>query len=377
MNLNSIAEGLVIKNYKELCTLLNEPIKAGGKVKQLQLEGWKQYFNYEKKGHSFIITEIYKEPQKQIVKTNKRNSLEYINIIALLISDLLAKGHNNGEVFLSKHRLFKELKMINNNYAFCKQRILKLSAYTNIKTETIEEWYDSTDSALKRNLEKALYKLKQESLIIWSSEITICKLNVEGYNPYTDNFDINKKVYKDKYDEEITEYETNTYVKDYIREATDTEKKKIIYIEREVMKNLECKDKQEIIKNGKWEQFKESVNDILLKEMNIAYYYESYKILYNEEHICEKYESLIDLLLNDKERAEYYSNLNANIKKRIAENATRRQQRALRKIESETENEKLQRRIESNYIQDNETLTNILVDKNTKSIIKEIKKTKY
>jgi hypothetical protein len=295
----------------------------------------------------------------------------------LLISDLLAKGHNNGKVFLSKHRIFKELKMINKNYAFCKPRILKLSKFTNIKPETIEEWYDSTDSALKRNLEKALDNLKQESLIIWSSEITICKLNVEGYNPYNDNFDINKKVYKDKYDEEITEYETNTYVKDYIREATDAEKKRIIYIEREVMKTLECKDKQEIIKFGKWEQFKEIVNEILLKEMNIAYYYESYKILYNEEHICEKYESLIDLLLNDQEIAEYYNNLNDNIKKRRADNTIRRQQRALNKIESESDNEKLLRRIEECYLPDNKKLTNILVDRNSKSIVQKIKKTKY
>lgn len=376
MNLNSITEGLVIKNYKELCALLDEPIKAGGKVKQLQLEGWKKYFSYEKKGHSFIITKIYKEPQKQIIKSNKRNNLEYINIIALLISDLLAKGHNNGEVFLSKHRLFKELKMINKNYAFCKQRILKLANYTNIKSETIEEWYDSTDSALKRNLEKALNNLKQESLIIWSSEITVCKLNVEGYNHYNDNFDMNKKVYKDEFGEEITEYETNTYVKDYIREATSAEKKKIIYIEREVMNELECDNKQELIKFGKWEQFKEKVNEILLRDMNIAYYYESYKILYNEEHICEKYEKLIDLLLNDTEREEYFNNLNDNIKKRITENAIRRKQRALNKID-ECINDKLQRRIEDNYIKDNETLTNILVDKNSKSIIKDIKKTKY
>lgn len=373
MNLNNITEGLVVKNYKELCTLLDEPIKTG-KSKQLQLDDWKRYFNYERKGNSFTIIEIYNQP-KQVI--SKKNGLEYINIIAILISDLLAKDKNNGKVFLSKNRLFKELKMINNNYAFCKQRIIKLSNYTNIEPETIEEWYDSTDSALKRNLEKALNNLRQESLILWSSEITICKLEVEGYNRHTDNFDINKTIIHDKFDEEYIEYETNTYVNKYIREATESEKKKILYIEREIMKSLDCLNKQELIKYGKWDTFKEKVNKILLEEMNIAYYFESYKILYNEEHICEKYESLINMLLSSKERKKYFETLNQNIKNRILENATKRKQLAIKKINEKPDNEKLQRRIEDNYIEDNEKLTGILIDKSSKNITKTIRNTKY
>lgn len=61
MDLENITEGLIIKNYKELCTLLKELTKTG-KSKQLQLNDFERYFNYEKKGNKFIIKEIYNVP---------------------------------------------------------------------------------------------------------------------------------------------------------------------------------------------------------------------------------------------------------------------------------------------------------------------------
>ena len=50
-------EGEIIKNYKEMCSLLEEKIRDGN-AKKSQLNRWKKYFSWEKKGHKFIITKI-------------------------------------------------------------------------------------------------------------------------------------------------------------------------------------------------------------------------------------------------------------------------------------------------------------------------------
>lgn len=46
------------KNYRKICEYLHEPIKTG-KSKQLQLEDWKRYFEYERNGNAFVITKVY------------------------------------------------------------------------------------------------------------------------------------------------------------------------------------------------------------------------------------------------------------------------------------------------------------------------------
>ena len=55
---STLVIGMAIKNYKELCTILNEEVKTG-KAKQLQLKNWKRYFDWEKDGQKFIIVDIY------------------------------------------------------------------------------------------------------------------------------------------------------------------------------------------------------------------------------------------------------------------------------------------------------------------------------
>ena len=52
--------------YKELCEVLDEPIKKGG-AKQLQLENWKNYFKWiNPTSHKFIIIEIYEVPKEKV-----------------------------------------------------------------------------------------------------------------------------------------------------------------------------------------------------------------------------------------------------------------------------------------------------------------------
>ena len=51
--------------YKKLCEIMNEKVKKG-KSKQLQLENWKRYFEWENPtSHIFRITKIYDVPKEK------------------------------------------------------------------------------------------------------------------------------------------------------------------------------------------------------------------------------------------------------------------------------------------------------------------------
>lgn len=364
----------VIKNYKRMCEVLEEKIKTG-KSKQIQLQDWERYFSYHKNSNKFVIDEIYEEVKEKMINKGGNNT-PYIKYIEKLILDLLVQDLHKEEICLSKNKILKELKMINDNYVFCKYRVPKLSQFMKIESDTIDEWYESTDVTLKNNIEKALDNLKDQSLILWSSEISVCKIDVVSEGGL---YEINKKVSIDEYDEEIISFKINAGHRYNFREATKEEKKFIIYTEREIMKEMGFKNKRDIVKCGLWKVFKDRINKILLKELNVNFHYNSYKILFNEEHIYEKYEELLDLLLTKEEREENQRQLNSAIIERLNNNIQKKQNRALEKTKNTfgiIKDKKLKRRISDNYIDNNTELINTLINQNSDDIKKKIKKTK-
>lgn len=384
--------------YKELCGILNLKEKGRGKSRTLQLKDWKRYFNFYKpspKGQKFIVTEIYNKPKEKIdgrktggtglsKGSRANNTAKYIENIEKLILDLLVQDNNNdlgfGKVFLSKNQLLKSLKMINENYAYCKQRIPKLSKFMDIDKTTVEEWYDSTSSMLERNLEIALNNLEKQSLIFWSREITVAEATALA-EIHNDSSGIIQTKHYDKYDEEIIDYKyeaDNTVIINH-REGTDKEKTFILHTERQILKEMDCKNKANIILMGKWEKFIEKVNNIVLKELGIAFYYKSYKILFNEDHVYEVVEDLYDFELKSDARTNEQNILNKGVNDKIHKNVVKRYDKAKEKTDNifgTTKDKKLLRRIKKSYVKDNDKLNNKLIDVKAENIKDKIRKTK-
>lgn len=106
--------GMVVKNYREMCRILNEQV-CEGNSKKAQLKEWARYFLWEKKGQKFIILDIYDEPlPKDDGRANKNIYATYIEVILVKI---LAKQKNSKDPFyFTTNQMWKLLGMINNNY---------------------------------------------------------------------------------------------------------------------------------------------------------------------------------------------------------------------------------------------------------------------
>jgi len=61
--------GQEVNNYKQLCALLNQPVLPGGDQKKVQIKDFRRYFQFEKSGYKFIITDIFDTP---LAKEDKR-----------------------------------------------------------------------------------------------------------------------------------------------------------------------------------------------------------------------------------------------------------------------------------------------------------------
>jgi hypothetical protein len=360
MELTKLSAGQSIKNYKELCNILGLEVREGDSKKS-QLKDLERYFSYHKQGHKFIIDKIYDKPIEK--PTNIK--IKYIDYIVTLILDLLAQANPIGQLFVSKNRLLQELKMVNHNYIYCKYNPIRLSQIINVDIQDIEEWYESTDATLERNLESALRKLRSRALVDWQKSMTL----------RTVIDDTNKKLISRKLEAGYNDYGEMTYIYEKTKDgrikhikADKDQREMILKLEYDAMLQLNCSNKQELIKYGKWHEFKHILHEVLLKEYGIDSYYDSYDVVWNRDRIVEEYERAEKLLLNSGIRMITHEELNKNVQKQINQNAENRHKRAM---ESDTGKEYIIRRIQYGYVKGQKTITSIVIDKDSQTNVRE------
>lgn len=406
MNLSNIKVGQTFKNYKELCSALGEPVK-GGKSKQLQLKEWERYFSFTKQGHKITINEIYDTPkEKQDMRSYGNNTVGYIDYIEILLLNLFAEKAKQGQrdLLISKGKLLKLLKMINSNYLFFRDKTHKLSEYINIPEIEIKDFYESSNSTLENNLETALKRLRQKSLVYWTYAIGVCYLDTEIETNELGKIKINryKKSYQNDYEDEEEQYiyepaKPTKLIKRY-RKATNDEIEIITKTENEILEkygiitipineqennsdqeNEEINNKNEYInklyKRGLVKDFYKKVNDLLFERANILYYYNAYEFVLNRRDINKNRQN-IKAKLECIEKEYYEELLNDSIKDRIIENAKKRHKRALSFNDElldwgylpEYKEESIKHRRNPQYIENTITLTDTLIDKDNKPI---------
>ena len=190
MNINNLQENMIIKNYKELCKLLEIEPKTSNS-KKAQLKELETYVDYEKQGVKFVIKKIY---DKQKVKEDGR--VGGYSEMRTLILRLLDMSNQNNNIVLPTNVLLRKLSMVNDNYAIARRSQKELSELLDMKQEYIADFYSSTHKNLKRALETNLNKLQRERLIFWSNTIMVCKNKVGDIYKHCKSDSFYKEVYK-------------------------------------------------------------------------------------------------------------------------------------------------------------------------------------
>jgi len=110
---SNLSIGQIIKNYKELCLILNEEQKTSGKGRTHQANHWKQFFDYEKQGHKYIITAINDAPILLVENNNIYGKYIEKLILDLLVQKYQSKNiHSNRRLYLSKDNMLQALNMV-------------------------------------------------------------------------------------------------------------------------------------------------------------------------------------------------------------------------------------------------------------------------
>lgn len=131
INFKNIYKGQTVKNYKEMCKLLDQAdYTHDGVAKKKQLEKWKEFIDYTRSGRTFYINEI--KTDEEIVDLHKPKEfkekkpmgrpLKYGEDIATILAATLTKpGYQTFQYYelyellgiMNKHYCLRDYKQIN------------------------------------------------------------------------------------------------------------------------------------------------------------------------------------------------------------------------------------------------------------------------
>lgn len=351
MKIENLQENMVIKNYKELCSLL-EIKPTGGDSKKAQLKELETYVNYDKQGYKFVIKEIYKE---QKVKEDRR--VGGYSEMRTLILRLLDMSNQNNNIVLPTSVLLRKLSMVNDNYAIARRSQKELSELLNMKQEYIADFYSSTHKNLKRALETNLNKLQRERLIFWSNTVMVCKNKIG---------DIKKN--------ELGEFEVDEDgklvcdIKQEFRVATQQEKEIILSTEKQVLTKYGFCEIGDIYKHCKSDSFYKEVYKRVKKSCNINFYFLGYDITFIKENVEEELKKIDDNNFLSEQ-------MNQLVKERIKNNATTRVEKAKDKKVAfgRDKDPKVTLRASEQYIENMNILIDTVISIEAKRIKEELK----
>ena len=268
INTSRLQVGQVVKNYKELCSLFGEE-ECAGNSRKAQLKEFARYFEWEKSGQKFLITDIYDTP---LPKEDGRNKGKYVKCIEIILLNYLSK--QKGYTYtLSKKKWWELLGMVNRKYDNVSQEEL-LEINPVITKFEIRHYYQRCNKKLEEILFSALRSLSSRKLIDWEIETVIVTRNQE---------------------------------KTHYRVANVFEKKMILRAERYVLHKIMHLEKMfNVFAKQKQDEFYRLVNENLKDSLDEdwQYYFKQVKIIYNHDQVIEAIPDieaeLRKLELNDK-----------------------------------------------------------------------------
>lgn len=312
MKIENLTEGMVIKNYKELCSVLEMRFYTGGNAKASQIKELERYCEFHKEGNKIIIDEIFGEVKEKVDMRKEGNAGIYSEDVQKLILDLLAK-QDDERISLSINMLFKELQMVNSNYSVAKNNTLEASKVLKIDEKVIQDFYGYTQRKLKTIVVTALNKLQDKALIMWNTSMWVAEREVNM---------VMNEMNKPKLDGDKVIYDLNTIY----REATKEEEKLILRVRGEMLDKFKCKEISEVMSKGIATEFFNAMNKVLGKEANILFSYDCYNILQNSERVKDE-------LLGRFERTNTYNKLNFKIKETSKLSIDKRHSNSKEKVE--------------------------------------------
>ena len=309
-NLKGIKE---VKNYKEMCDILEEDYQKTPSSKERQIERWATCFSFEKKGRSFKNIKILNFDQhfSALIKLFKSDSIIYS--ICGLLNQYYQAQEKTQVLYITKAELAYSLGFFNEAYYLARKdktnycysvenKILDLRdnryPFITEQKQYIRTWRQNNEekknqatpktldlmddftshysSNYEYKIKSALEKLKQMGYILYTESYIGAFIDFDKYIPWGNIYVENGKYYFDAPDGEsvIIPYKD--------RELTVLEESKYLNISNQIFKEMGVSGLPEIYQTNRVKEYQKKMCSELVADLGCFYVYSVYRITFSK-----------------------------------------------------------------------------------------------
>lgn len=167
--LDKIGTGQVIKNYKELCNILEIKV-CSGNSKISQLEQLKEFVDYHKEGNKFVIDNIKHTEGRFIDRRTLGNTCKTAIEIGDVILHLLLEEYRGEQLLITSTELLYRLLLITDEY---KQFLFETEKYqrnTGIDFKYLNNYRLKVGNQINDRIVTALNRLEKSGYILYNKQ---------------------------------------------------------------------------------------------------------------------------------------------------------------------------------------------------------------
>lgn len=159
LDISNLSEGLEVKNFKELCSLVNSPVLEGNSKKAF-LADLKRYVGYSTKGHKYFIEKVYEFPA---MKPARADSV-WIDNVGLCLLHKLSEHINPEEDYTA---IFAEKSKLILYAGLCKEYFYIYRYKSDEHSDNEKSFFNDTSNKFSKILEKVLNNLSVKKTIYY------------------------------------------------------------------------------------------------------------------------------------------------------------------------------------------------------------------
>lgn len=258
LDLRNLQPGLVVKNYQRMCALLDVP-PTDGNSKKAQIKEWRRYFDFERKGHKFIIYEIYEMPKP--VWSDKL----YIKYFELLLMLELASKPGFIATY-TKGQLFELLGMVNHEYGQYRKITYNQDLTPERRDELLPKHVKNRLSTVPQGQVKSFFQRSSNRL----TDTLFDALNSMKRRRILD------------YDEQIVIVSAERKHERWV--ANDKERQKVMDTEKQALGSMGLNEAPFCL--HKQREYRKRVDALLLDKYKWARCYRQYKLIFSSDAIA-------------------------------------------------------------------------------------------
>ena len=178
MNIKNLRKGMIIKNYKELCKILEIEEKRGNSQKA-QYKEMARFFKFTKVGYKFKVLQVYSEPlppegyERGKNPNSRGNNTKFRNYIVDGIVDMLAMScdkidmsKENPYIICSYKDIMENIGMVNRYFNTANENKEVLAKILNVSLESVEYSMEKVTENNYNRVYTAVKSLEQRCWIL-------------------------------------------------------------------------------------------------------------------------------------------------------------------------------------------------------------------